>query len=250
MNYDLPVWDTVFGLCELDIVSKPCFLILKFVYSGKKYYKDIRISLNELYKRVKKTCKEYKPCQRTFRRAFKKLVKAGLIELVYELGFGEYVIRVKPLREHFGQTEQPETEESEPQKPEPPNNKKNEKTADKQQQHIDWRTLTETKKICMDAGLHYRLEKDIREIASHGREKLMATIRLYLKRASNLRNKIVNPCGWFRKALKDNYYLDEPIETESIPMYERMYFQAQEKLIELTGCLPKKITEEVRYAPT
>lgn len=250
MRNKIPNYGAFAGLFDIGITQLIDLFVYKFLISRNKFNENVEIDRGEIWKRICKMCDVFSPVERTIERSLERLEKAGLITVVYKLGFGKLVIKVKSLDDIDKNICQPETEESEPQNPEPPNSKKNEKTGDKQQQHIDWRTLTETKKICMDAGLHYRLEKDLREIASHGREKLMATIRLYLKRAGNPLNKIVNPCAWFRKALKDNYYLDEPIEAESIPMLEQMYFQAKEKLIELTGCLPKKITEEVGYAPT
>ena len=111
-----------------------------------------------------------------------------------------------------------------------------------QKKRVKQQQLILTKEICTKAGINYRLEKDWWEVASHGIEKIKATVERMLLQMSTSRTQIYNPCGWFKVALKDNYYLDAPTNTgDSILLLESMYFQARDKLLNLTGCLPKKI---------
>ena len=75
--------------------------------------------------------------------------------------------------------------------------------------------LIEIKKLCAQAGIKYRLDKDWWEIASHGIEKIEETINLMKHRARS--TTIHNPPGWLRKALRENYYLDyDPESTNEV----------------------------------
>lgn len=223
------------GLADLGLKNFIDLIIYKLIINYRKFNQDLEIDIVQFQKRINKLCKKYSLCERTAKRAFQRLADAGLIEIVYTLGFGKFVIRVKFLHDLFGQDDPPETEMSSPKTLEQRNSEKNQKTGVKQQQ------LIQTKQICKSVGINYRLEKDWWEIASHGVEKLQSTIEVMLSQLSNPRTIIRNPCGWLKVALRDNYYLDRPSVQDSIPILETMYFHAKDKLLDLVGSLPKKI---------
>ena len=74
--------------------------------------------------------------------------------------------------------------------------------------------LVQIKTLCTQAGINYRLDKDWWEIASHGIEKVEATINLMKYRS--LTTPIENVPGWFKQALRRNYYLDHDPESISV----------------------------------
>ena len=74
--------------------------------------------------------------------------------------------------------------------------------------------LVEIKKLCTQAGIKYRLDKDWWEIVSHGIEKVEATINLMKYRS--LTTPILNVPGWFKQALRRNYYLDHDPNSFSV----------------------------------
>lgn len=247
MRNKLPNLDVMAKLADLGLTEYLDLFIYKFLACRNKFNQDITIERTEIWKRIHKLCQVFKPIEITIERAFKRLAKVGLIEIIYKLGFGKFVVKVKSLDDLVNHLNYSETEESDPQKPEPSNSKKNPKTGIKQQQ------LIEIKQICQDAGINYRLDKDWWEIANHGVEKVRATIEHMLNQSLNPRTVIRNRCGWFKVALRDNYYLDKLANSEiSLSQLERGYFYFQEKLLDLTGCLPKKnrVLDEIIPIPT
>ena len=220
------------GLADLGLKNFIDLLIYKLLANYRKFNQDLEIDVIQFQKRINKLCQKYSICEKTAQRAFERLVKMELVELVYTLGFGKHVVRVKSLHDLLGQDSSPETKVSQPDPENPNHSNAAQKSSVKQQQ------LIQVKQICQQAGINYRLEKDWWEIANHGIEKVKATIERMMLQISNPRNPIYNPCGWFKTALRDNYYLDQPDLEDSIPLLEKMLFYSQDKLIELTGCIP------------
>ena len=246
MRNQLPTIRVMAELWDLGLTEYIDLFVYKLLAARKKFNQQITIDRAQTHKRVKKLCQN-QPVERTIERAFQRLAKVGLIEIVYKLGFGKLVVKVKSLNELVGQDSEAEPKVSNPEIPEPSNSKKNLKTGIKQQQ------LIEIKQICKDAGINYRLDKDWWEIASHGLEKVKATIEHMLTQTLNSRTVIRNPRGWFRSALRDNYYLDKLTDNEiSISQLETAYFYYQEKLLDLVGCLPKKngASDDIIPTPT
>jgi hypothetical protein len=166
-------------------------------------------------------------------RVIRNLCDRGFGEIIRS-GFGRIELVLYSLDFVCGRKSKAETETPKPDPEDADNSNAAEKSRVKQQQ------LILTKQICKSVGINYRLEKDWWEIASHGIEKIKATIDRMLIQLSNSRTSISNPCGWLRVALRDNYYLDNPALENPIPLYEKMYFWAKDKLVDLTGCVPQK----------
>ncbi|MDJ0572171.1 MAG: hypothetical protein QNJ53_24445 [Pleurocapsa sp. MO_192.B19] len=203
----------------------------KLLDNYNKFNENLEIDVIQFQKRINKLCKVYRVTEITAKRAFKRLAKLGLVEIVYTLGFGKYVVKVKSFADILGHDDASKTDVIEEKSPEERNSEQTQKTRVKQQQ------LILTKQICQAEGLNYRLEKDWWEIASHGIEKIKATIKKMYERF-NPRNPIYNPCGWFRTALRDNYYLDESDTISELSMLERVNKHVRNRFIELVGCVP------------
>lgn len=169
-------------------------------------------------------------------RVINNLCDRGFGEITRS-GFGRVELVIYSLDFVFGRQCQIKTETPKPDPESPEDSNAAEKNRTKQQQ------LILTKQICRSAGVNYRLEKDWWEIALHGIEKIKATIDTMRRQLANPRTSIYNPCGWLKVALRDNYYLDSPAPEDLIPLYEQAYFWAKDKLMDLTGCVPKKIGE-------
>lgn len=104
------------------------------------------------------------------------------------------------------------------------------KTTVKQQQLID------TKQLCKSNGINFREDRDWYEIASHGLEKIGKTIKLLKLRACT--GDISNPLGWFRIALRRNFYLDWDGDTpEILGKLADKYLYIKERLSE-AGIFP------------
>ena len=167
-------------------------------------------------------------------RAINNLCERGFGEIKRSV-FGRIELVLFSLDFVCGRKREYQTEKPDPVPGKSDDSNAAEKTPIKQQQ------LILTKQICKSVGINYRLEKDWWEIASYGIEKLKATIDRMLVQMASKRTKIYNPCGWLKVALRDNYHLDNPALDNPIVIYEQMHLWAKEKLLNLTGSLPKKI---------
>ncbi len=203
----------------------------------------VKFSYRQFCNDINKTCDSYTVSERNIYRILERVVEFGLVTVQIS-GKGEALLEVKPLHELFchedeektGVSEEKSEEKSEDSCSDSDSSNAAEKSRVKQQQ------LILTKQICKSAGINYRLEKDWWEIASHGIDKLKATIDRMMIQIASGRTKIFNPCGWLKVALRDNYYLDTPKEqTESPAVLEQIFFYAQEKLLDLTGCIPTRM---------
>ena len=231
----------------LDIGIKNLLYIDAYDYllCRAKYKSDrtVKFRYVDFYNDLIKDCETFSTSSRNVYRIFQRLEEASLIEIIIS-GMGEALVKVKFLHELFPQEELELTEESNPQTLEQPHSQKKQKTGIRQQQ------LIEIKQECRKAGINYRLDKDWWEIASHGLEKVKATIEHMLTQKLNPRNVIRNPRGWFKVALRDNYWLDALEDHEiSLSQLEEGYCFYRDKLLDLMGSLPKKITD-VGSAPT
>ncbi len=164
-------------------------------------------------------------------RVIQNLCDRGFGEIIRR-GFGKIELIIYSLDFVFGRKSQVETETPDPDSPKASDSDDNKKSRVNQQQ------LILTKKICQDAGVKFRLEKDWWEIASHGIEKIQTTIEIMYERAGNPRSPIYNLCGWFKTALRDNYYLDKSDGIAEISMLEKINKHVRNRLIELVGCVP------------
>ena len=145
-------------------------------------------------------------------RVLHNLAAKGFAE-VTSRGFGTFEITLFSLDFVFGRKCQDETNLSSDSKSQDRDSAKasphnTPSTRFKQQQ------LIQTKQLCTQAGIKYRLDKDWWEIASHGLEKVEATINLMKYRS--LTTPIINAPGWFKKALRCNYYLDHDPNSFSV----------------------------------
>ena len=145
-------------------------------------------------------------------RVLQNLEERGFAE-VKNRGFGAFEITLFSLDFVFGRESHDKTDlssESKSQDEDPPRGSPNNAASArvKQQQ------LIQTKQLCTQAGIKYRLDKDWWEIASHGIEKIEATINLMKYRS--LTTPIANIPGWFKQALRRNYYLDHDPNSFSV----------------------------------
>ena len=145
-------------------------------------------------------------------RVIHNLAEKGFAE-VKSLGGGAFEVTLFSLDFVFGRKCQDQTDsssEAKSQDEDPPkdspHNTPNAKV--KQQQ------LIQIKQLCTQAGIKYRLDKDWWEIADHGIEKIEATINLMKYRS--LTTPITNIPGWFKQALRRNYYLDHDPNSFSV----------------------------------
>lgn len=167
-------------------------------------------------------------------RSIRNLCDRGFGE-IKRSGFGRVELVLYTLDFVCGRDRSLKTKEPNPDPRKPDDSNENKKSGVKQQQ------LILTKQICQAVGINYRLDKDWWEIASHGIDKIKATVNIMLIQIGNGRTSIYNPCGWLKVALRDNYYLDT-LPKNNPALYERILFFAQEKLLDLIGCIPKKNT--------
>lgn len=245
MRNKLPSIRVLAGLQDRGLAKSFDLLVYKFIETRRKFNQEIKIDSSKIYKQVRKACtKENIPVERTIVRAFYRLQEMGLLTIVYKLGFGTFVIKAISLDDFEDLYCRSVTAKSEPKKPKQRNTEKNQKTRVKQQQ------LIAIKQECQKVGINYRLEKDWWEIANHGADKVRKTIQLMIRQLSNPRTKIYNPCGWFKVALKDNYYLDDFDCDNSLALLERGYFHFRDKLLDLIGSLPQEIGALDEIAPT
>ena len=145
-------------------------------------------------------------------RLIHSLGEKGFAE-VKSLGGGAFEVTLFSLDFVFGQECRDETKlssasKSQDQDPANTSPHKAQSARVKQQQ------LIQTKQLCTQAGIKYRLDKDWWEIASHGLEKIEATINLMKYRS--LTTPITNIPGWFKQALRRNYYLDHDPNSFSV----------------------------------
>lgn len=167
-------------------------------------------------------------------RTYRNLCDRGFGE-IKRSGFGRIELVLYSLDFVCGRNSGAETNPPDADPAEACNSNVAKKSRTKQQQ------LILTKQICKSVGVDYRLEKDWWEIASYGVEKVQSTVEAMLLQIGRGRTVIKNPCGWFKVALRDDYHLDVPLSVDQNPaLYERMFFLAQEKLLDLTGCIPRK----------
>lgn len=139
-------------------------------------------------------------------RVFHNLAERGFCE-VKARGFGCFEVTLYSLNFALGLKNQDETnmpDGSKPQNVTMATDKPQDRLSDrgKQQQ------LIEIKKLCLSVGVNYRLEKDWWEVFNHGIEKIEAIVEMLSFKLARSRIPIFNPCGWFKQALRDNYYLD------------------------------------------
>lgn len=170
-------------------------------------------------------------------RVFKNLGDRGFGEIIRS-GFGRIELVLYSLDFVCERKSQAETETPKPDPEKTDDSSAAKKSAVKQQQ------LILTKQVCKSFGVNYRLEKDWWEIASHGLEKVKATLNRMMIQIASSRTTIHNPCGWLRIALRDNYYLDTPDPVNTIARIEQTFFWAKEELLNLTGSIPKKNTSQ------
>ncbi len=172
-------------------------------------------------------------------RAIRNLCDRGFGEIVTD-GFGRIVLVLFSLDFVCGRNSQTETKKpkADPEKPDDSNTA--EKSRVKQQQ------LILTKQICKSAGINYRLEKDWWEIASHGIDKIKATIDKMMIQISRGRTMIYNPPGWLKVALRENYYLDKLITDTPMALIEQAYLWSKQKLLDLAGSLPIEPNEPLQ----
>ncbi len=145
-------------------------------------------------------------------RVIHNLGEKGFAE-VKSLGGGAFEVTLFSLDFIFGRKCQDQTDSSSDAKSQdedpPKDTPHNTPSARVKQQQ-----LIQIKQLCTQAGIKYRLDKDWWEIASHGIEKIEATINLMKYRS--LTTPIANIPGWFKQALRRNYYLDHDPNSFSV----------------------------------
>ena len=147
--------------------------------------------------------------RRHARRVLLELGERGLAKVEFKGFGGMFAIVLFDLNFALGRKdpEKTKTPTEEKSQTEEPVMAKDQKSASKE---VFQQQLILAKKLLKEAGINYHLEKDWWEIVSHGIEKIEATVEYFKFKLKNpsISNPIYNPGGWFRQALRDNYYLD------------------------------------------
>lgn len=202
MTYTLEIQ----GFCfQLGITQWWDHFAIQFLLNRTPRYGDRKIQFT--YKDFEKAFYRYtkrKIPSRTIYRIFERLEKAG-ITAVYSRGFGGLYLEIKSLFKNFRQNSQDSPELAKAQKeqnldPETDTDPYTPEALIKQQQ------LIEIKRMCSNVGIKYRLKNDWYEILGYGVDKVRDTLKVFQYR--NLRGEIRNPCGWLRRALRDDYCVD------------------------------------------
>ena len=193
-------------LSDLGITQRVDELFINFLIgkTPKRGDRKIKIEYSQFQKWLKRYCKVFTTSQRTVYRIVERLEKAGVIEVHFRGVGGAFV----QLQLFFTAECQPASNLTDVQ------NQQNQYDSDAEtdtdnytpEALIKQQQLIEIKRMCTKVGINYRLSKDWYEVLSYGVEKVRDTLQVFHYR--NLTGEIRNPCGWFRKALRDDYCVD------------------------------------------
>ena len=184
-------------------LNAPEICLYKWLWNKKAIGKRILIHCDDFLEWMKKNTEGGKCISKRHGfRVIRNLGARGFCE-IKERSCGFFEIILFSLDFVFGRKTKEATNPPREKPSNPQEDGEAKKSASLQQQ------LLRIKELCLEVDINYRLPKDWWEIVGHGVEKVEATIEVFKHRLKNsLRNPIYNPPGWFKQALRDNYYLD------------------------------------------
>ena len=196
----LPSLKVMACLADVGFTNYIDLLVYKLLLNYQKFNKNIEIDTIQFQKRINKLCQKYSLSEITAKRALKRLAKMGVVEIVYDLGFQQYVVKVKSLHDLLSQEGFKETDVIDEKSPEERNCEQTEKRGLEQQQQVrDRQKQTEADQLLRANGFKYH-KRYLPLIAGYGIEAIKDSIEYFKK--SRLNNEIANPAGWLRQCLR------------------------------------------------
>ena len=194
------------GLLDLGLSNYIDLMVYKLLTLQRTFNQHLTIDTIALQKRINKLCKKYSLCARTSRRTIDRLAQVGLIKIVYNIGFGKFVIEVRSFDDLFGQDSDSETdvlnvvvaEKSPNSDTKGDSENKSQKTA------IDQQQLIFTDQITKSVGIVFQ-KRDIWKIAQYPKDEISRAIDYF--KFSREKNDIPSPTGWLIRCLQHKWYL-------------------------------------------
>lgn len=238
MKNKLPSLEIFAVLLDHGVKNLIDVLVYKIISLRRKFNQQIEIDAVALQKRInKKLCKSFGICEKTARRAIKRLADAGIIKILYELGFGKYLIEVKSLHDLLGHCCDRETDVSDVAVAENSLPKSDTEKKD-QAKGIDQQQLIYADQKCRSVGVVFQKE-DLWKIAKYPKELINLAINCFKSAEMAQGTFIRNPPGWLIRCLEKKYYRSYRAE-KFVSSAEQKLFELQDWFIENFGSVPKR----------
>lgn len=236
-NYQLPSIGTFTGILDLGLTNIIDLFVYKLLTLPRKFNQQIKFNVPQTQKRINQLCEEYELCERTVKRVLQRIAKAGLIIVVYDLSFGEYVVEVKSLNELFGQKGRRQTDVSDVVVDENVDSE-----GDTEEKHptrgIDQQQLIYADQKCRSVGINYQ-KKDLWKIAKYPKEIINLAINCFKSSEQAESTFIRNPAGWLISCLEKKYYLSHRPE-KFAKSAEQKLFELQDWFLDNFGTIPSR----------